>query len=89
MLDGPPPVNYSVNKANECRTFRNLTPRTRIGVGLAFLAWGTAGLYISDSAEKKLGFEATEKDKSALKEVVPRITVVERDEFAGRGKGES
>jgi hypothetical protein len=58
----------------------------RIGVGLAFLAWGTAGLYLSDSAEKKFGLEASEKDRAALEVVVPRITVVEREEAGRRGE---
>ncbi len=61
------------------RTFTNLPPRTRLSLGAAFLAWGTIGLYISDSAEKKLGFEATEKDRAALEAVVPRVIAVERD----------
>jgi hypothetical protein len=61
------------------RTFTNLPPRTRLSLGAAFLAWGTIGLYISDSTEKKLGFEATEKDRAALEAVVPRIVTVERD----------
>lgn len=43
---------------------------------MAFLAWGTIGLYMSDRAEKKFGLESTEKDKEAL----PRITVVERND---------
>jgi hypothetical protein len=71
------------------RTFRNLSPKTRILVGVGFLAWGTAGLYISDRAEKKMGFEATEKDREALEGVLPRITVVERDQLRSGGKGES
>jgi len=61
------------------RSFRNLPQRTRIGVGLAFLAWGAVGLYISDNAERKLGFEPSQKDKEALEAVVPKITLVERD----------
>jgi hypothetical protein len=36
------------------------------------------GLYISDTAEKKLGFEPKETDKKALREVLPKITVVEK-----------
>ena len=44
------------------------------------LAWGTAGLFLSDTAEKELGFEATEADKEALKEFLPKISTVERDE---------
>jgi hypothetical protein len=56
-----------------------LSPRTRAGVGLAFLAWGTIGLYVSDRAEKRFGFEASEKDREALESAVPKITVVERE----------
>lgn len=49
-------------------------------IGLGMLAWGTAGLFISDTAEKKLGFEATEADKEALKAFVPKISAVERED---------
>ncbi len=59
--------------------FTNLSPRTRIGVGAAVIAWGTVGLYISDAAEKKLGFEPTEEDKRALDAALPRIRTVEKD----------
>jgi len=61
------------------RTFKSLSPKTRISVGVAFLAWGTIGLYISDKAEKKLGLEPSEKDREALEAVVPRITLVDRE----------
>lgn len=47
-------------------------------IGAGLLAWGTAGLFISDAAEKKLGFEPTEKEREALKSVVPKISMVER-----------
>ena len=70
---------YTNSDRNCNRTFRKLPQRTRVGVGLAFLAWGAVGLYISDNAEKKLGFEATQKEKEALQAAVPRITVVERE----------
>ncbi|KAE8443818.1 hypothetical protein EG329_001325 [Mollisiaceae sp. DMI_Dod_QoI] len=61
------------------QNFRNLSPRTRIGIGVAFLAWGTIGLYISDNAEKKLGLEPTQKDREALEAVLPKFTTVERE----------
>ncbi|KAE9363449.1 hypothetical protein N431DRAFT_431666 [Stipitochalara longipes BDJ] len=61
------------------QSFRNLPQKTRVGVGMAFLAWGAIGLYISDTAEKRLGFEPSQKDKEALDAVVPKITLVERD----------
>jgi len=47
-------------------------------IGLGLLAWGTAGMYVTDTAEKKLGFEASEEDKEALKAFTPKITIVER-----------
>jgi hypothetical protein len=61
------------------RSFRNLSPRTRLTVGLGILAWGAIGLYISDTAEKKLGLEPNERDKESLRKMVPKIVVVEKD----------
>jgi hypothetical protein len=51
-----------------------------MAVGFGIIAWGTIGLYVSDTAEKKLGFEASEKDKAALEAVTPRIRFVEKEE---------
>ena len=50
-----------------------------MAVGVAFLAWGTIGLYVSDGVEKKLGFEPSQKDKEALEALMPTITLVERE----------
>lgn len=44
-----------------------------------------AGLYVSDAAEKKLGFEPGPEDRERLERALPRITVVEREE--GRKEG--
>jgi hypothetical protein len=41
-------------------------------------------LYLSDTAEKKFGFEPSEKEKQELEKVLPRITVVDRE---GGSKG--
>ncbi|KAH6716774.1 hypothetical protein DL95DRAFT_381306 [Leptodontidium sp. 2 PMI_412] len=60
-------------------SFLSLTPRTRILVGSAFLAWGTLGLYITDRAESRFGLAASEEDREALGKVVPRVQVVERE----------
>ncbi|KAI1002154.1 hypothetical protein K3495_g6051 [Podosphaera aphanis] len=62
------------------QSMRNLPPRTRLYVGLAFLAWGTLGIYMSDRAEKQLGFEAGPTDQEKLRELLPQIKVVERKE---------
>ncbi|OTA58400.1 hypothetical protein K449DRAFT_124157 [Hypoxylon sp. EC38] len=60
------------------QSFRNLSPKARIGVGLGLLAWGAIGLQLSDRAEERYGFKPTEEDKAALEKVMPRITAVER-----------
>ena len=74
-------LSYGLKISNRGhRNFRNLPQKTRIGIGLGFLAWGTIGLYVSDSAEKKLGFEPKEEDKKALEAAVPKITFVEKGE---------
>jgi hypothetical protein len=73
-----PPLSHAP-LLTRSRAFRNLPQRTRVGVGAALLAWGTAGLYLSDTAEKKLGLEPSEEDRAALDAVIPRITVVKRD----------
>lgn len=49
-------------------------------MGVAVLAWGAAGLYISDRAEEKFGFTPTEKDKEELRQMTPHIVTVEREE---------
>ncbi|KAJ8124718.1 hypothetical protein O1611_g8922 [Lasiodiplodia mahajangana] len=60
------------------QSFRNLSPKTRIGVGLGLLAWGVIGLQVSDRAEERY-FKSTEEDRAALRQVTPRITIVERN----------
>ncbi|KAI1437197.1 hypothetical protein GGR50DRAFT_646656 [Xylaria sp. CBS 124048] len=60
------------------QTFRNLSSKARIGVGVGLLAWGAIGLRVSDRAEEQY-FKPSEEDRSALRELAPRITVVDRD----------
>ncbi|KAI0909316.1 hypothetical protein F4824DRAFT_461401 [Ustulina deusta] len=59
------------------QSFRNLSPKTRIGVGLGLLAWGVIGLQLSDRAEERY-FKPTEEDHAQLREMSPRITTVDR-----------
>lgn len=70
------------------RKFRALPPLTRASIGTAFLAWGTLGLYFSDTAEKKLGFSPSESDREALEGIVPRLVVVEREDVNAMGKND-
>ncbi|KAL7818806.1 hypothetical protein V8C44DRAFT_319155 [Trichoderma aethiopicum] len=60
------------------KAYKNLTPNTRLGVGVAVIAWGIAGLYISDKAEESFGFTPTEEDKAELRNMAPRITTVDK-----------
>ncbi|CAG9997808.1 unnamed protein product [Clonostachys byssicola] len=62
------------------RAYKNLSPRTRMGVGAAVIAWGGVGLYLSDEAEKRFGYTPTEKDQEELRKMTPRITTVDRNE---------
>jgi hypothetical protein len=63
-----------------CRAYKNLSPRSRLGIGLGFIAWSFAGLYISDNAESKLGYKATEEDRARLKDSLPlKVSIVERE----------
>ena len=61
------------------RWFKAITPKTRIAIGLGIMAYATAGLYLSDKAEEKLGLTPTEKDKEELRNALPKITTVERN----------
>jgi hypothetical protein len=51
-----------------------------MSVGAAVIAWGGAGLYLSDQAEKRFGYTPTEKDQEELRKMTPRITTVDRNE---------
>ncbi|KAI1496553.1 hypothetical protein F5X99DRAFT_64294 [Biscogniauxia marginata] len=61
------------------QSFRNLSLRMRLGIGVGLLAWGFVGLQLSDRAEEKY-FKASEEDKAALRDLGPRITTVDRDQ---------
>ncbi|KAK3956195.1 hypothetical protein QBC32DRAFT_321033 [Pseudoneurospora amorphoporcata] len=61
------------------QTYRNLSPRARLGVGIAFTLWGLIGLKLSDKAEEKLGYTPTEEDRKALERFKPRIIEVEKE----------
>ncbi|RBQ90976.1 hypothetical protein VDGD_09002 [Verticillium dahliae] len=59
-------------------TFRNLSSRTRIGVGIGIIGWGLAGHYLADRAEET--YKAPAEDKAVVDRYVPRVTVVDRRE---------
>jgi hypothetical protein len=51
-----------------------------VGVGLGIIAWGAAGLYLSDRAEERFGYTPTEQDTEELRRMTPRIVTVDREE---------
>ena len=44
------------------------------------MAYAVAGLYLSDTAEEKFGMKATDEDKAKLREMIPKIHAVDKDE---------
>ncbi|KAJ9131587.1 hypothetical protein NKR23_g11688 [Pleurostoma richardsiae] len=60
--------------------YRNLSFRSKLGVGVGLLAWGAIGPYLSDRAEARFGFTPTEEEKAALDKMAPKIHVVDKDE---------
>ncbi|THW06816.1 hypothetical protein D6D25_08077 [Aureobasidium pullulans] len=57
--------------------YNSLSPKTRLMVGGGAMAYACIGLFLSDTAEEKLGYTPTEEDKRKLREAMPRIRVVE------------
>ncbi|ROW09580.1 hypothetical protein VMCG_02676 [Cytospora schulzeri] len=62
------------------KAYQGLSSKARLGLGMGFLAWGVAGLYLSDRAEEKYGYTPSEQDKANLERMKPEIHVVNRDE---------
>ncbi|KAJ4311983.1 hypothetical protein N0V84_010176 [Fusarium piperis] len=65
------------------KAYKNLSPKTRLGVGMAILAWGAGGLMVADKMEETFGFTPTEEDKARLNKYTPKIITVEKDEKSG------
>ncbi|KAM5348070.1 hypothetical protein ACJ41O_007894 [Fusarium nematophilum] len=65
------------------RAYKNLSPKTRLGLGVAILAWGTAGLFLTDEVEKMFGYTPTEEDKARLNKYTPKIITIDKNEKEG------
>ncbi|EXK32211.1 hypothetical protein FOXG_19825 [Fusarium oxysporum f. sp. lycopersici 4287] len=65
------------------KAYKNLSPKTRLGVGIAIIAWGAGGLMLTDPLEKSLGLTPTEEDKAELDKYTPKITTVDKNEKDG------
>lgn len=64
------------------RAYNNLSSKTRVGVGIGVIAWGVAGLYLSDRAEEK--YQAPAEDKAAVERLIPRVTVVDKEDGSSK-----
>ncbi|KAJ8109690.1 hypothetical protein OPT61_g7269 [Boeremia exigua] len=58
--------------------YKNLTPRTRIYIGVGMMAYAGFGLFASDRIEEYFGMTPTERDYEEVRKLVPKITTVER-----------
>ncbi|CAG5143954.1 uncharacterized protein ALTATR162_LOCUS1453 [Alternaria atra] len=58
--------------------FKGIPPKTRMIIGVGVMAYAGAGLYISDKAEEKFGLTPTEKDREELRDVLPKVSTVEK-----------
>lgn len=63
-----------------CSKYLSLSPRTRIIAGIAIMSYAATGLFLSDKAEEKFGLVPTEEDKEKLRQAIPKIRTVDRDE---------
>ncbi|KAF2217743.1 hypothetical protein CERZMDRAFT_31028 [Cercospora zeae-maydis SCOH1-5] len=59
-------------------SYRNLSPKTRLVLGGAIMAWSAVGLFVSDRAEQAFGLVPTEQDKEKLHDSLPKIHFVEK-----------
>lgn len=59
------------------KSYQNLSSRARLLIGGAVIAYSLAGLWVADTAEKKFGFTPSEEEKKELRDLVPRVRVVD------------
>lgn len=62
-----------------CRWYKGLTPKTRAIMGVGVMAYACLGMYASDVVEEKTGLTPTEKEKQQLRDALPKIIVVDRE----------
>jgi len=44
------------------------------------MGWGVVGMYLFDPIVEKTGFTPSEEDKEALRRIIPKISIVDKDE---------
>ncbi|KAF8416184.1 hypothetical protein EV426DRAFT_712699 [Tirmania nivea] len=79
-LQTPPASTKPAEPRSLWKSYQNLSPRTRLLIGGAVIAYSIAGLWAADTAEKKFGFTPSEEDKKELRDLVPKVRVVDRND---------
>lgn len=62
------------------RSYRTLTPRTRILIGAGIMAYALAGQFLADKAESTLGYTPSAEDREKLDRVMPKIRVLDHSD---------
>ncbi|EPS41674.1 hypothetical protein H072_4424 [Dactylellina haptotyla CBS 200.50] len=62
------------------RWFTSLSQTSRLALGGGLIAYGLVGEYVTDRAADAFGLTPTEEDKQKLKEMIPKISVVEKNQ---------
>ena len=75
--------NHSTRKsclANQsARSYRLLSTRTRLIIGVGIMTYAGFGILVSDKAEQVFGFVPTEQDKQRLQEAIPKVHALDRE----------
>ncbi|KAJ4407061.1 hypothetical protein N0V91_004227 [Didymella pomorum] len=58
--------------------YRGLAPKTRMFMGVGIMAWAGLGLLATDQIEKRFDMAPDEKDYEEVRQLVPKISTVER-----------
>ncbi|TKA31408.1 hypothetical protein B0A50_02254 [Salinomyces thailandicus] len=68
-------------------SYRALSTRTRLLIGGGIMAYGVAGIFLSDKAEQALGFEPTEQDKRSAQPSTGETETASDEIGSGHGAG--
>lgn len=70
----------AMEPANEHRTYKSISPKTRMIFGGGIIAYALIAQTLSDQAESMFGLKATEQDRERLRESMPKIRSVDSEE---------
>ncbi|MCJ1244964.1 hypothetical protein MMC30_002165 [Trapelia coarctata] len=61
------------------QSYKSLTPRTRVFLGLGIITWAGIGLFVTDQTERKFNMVPTEQERKELEGLIPRVRLVEKE----------